>query len=196
MRSILTLPNLLTFLRLALAPAAVGLLQVGTPGALAWCFVLMLALEASDLADGHLARRTATASDFGKLFDPLADSIYRSLVFLSFLASGWMPLWMVSIIVARDIIVAYLRIFAAQAGIIMGARTSGKVKAIVQGLAQLCVVLAHGLLDASRIDLITYPLLLTATLVTAWSALDYAWGCIQSVRQDRPDGDRLDSRPS
>src|SRR3546814_14892166 len=96
----------------------------------------MAVAEVSDALDGILARRSGTVSDFGKVIDPMADSLYRALVFLAFLAVGWMSVWLVAIIFARDIVVAYVRTLSQQIGVTMSAPRSGQIKAAVQRSAE------------------------------------------------------------
>ncbi|MCB1969005.1 MAG: CDP-diacylglycerol--glycerol-3-phosphate 3-phosphatidyltransferase [Geminicoccaceae bacterium] len=178
------LPNLLSLGRIFCGPLVIMLLALQSQTALAFTIVVMLISEASDLADGHIARRYSATSSFGKIVDPLADSLYRAMVFLAFLDAGWMPLWMVAIIVSRDILVSYLRIFSQQNGITLSARMSGKIKAVVQGVIQIATVMAFfifGLHPEAWVSSLVYAGLLIATLVTAWSAVDYTIGFLRSV---------------
>ncbi|MCB1832474.1 MAG: CDP-diacylglycerol--glycerol-3-phosphate 3-phosphatidyltransferase [Geminicoccaceae bacterium] len=178
------LPNLLSLGRIFCGPLVMLLISMESQTALAVTLIVMLVSEVSDLADGHIARRYSATSNFGKIVDPLADSLYRAMVFLAFLDAGWMPLWMVAIIVSRDILVSYLRIFSQQNGITLSARTSGKIKAVVQGIVQIATVGAFfvfGLDPAHWVTNLVYIGLSIATLVTAWSAVDYTIGFLRSV---------------
>src|SRR3546814_18407791 len=96
----------------------------------------MAVAEVSDALDGILARRSGTVSDFGKVIDPMADSLYRALVFLAFLAVGWMSVWLVAIIFASALVVAYVRPLIQQLGVPLAARRSVKLKAAVHAFAQ------------------------------------------------------------
>ncbi len=132
------------------------LIAQGSTTALVATILVMLLAEVSDLLDGHLARRLNVSSPFGKIVDPLADSLYRALVFLAFMDAGWMPVWMVAVIISRDILVSYLRIFSEQHGVTMGARQSGKIKAVFQGVVQIgtvaLVIAAGGVLAGTLRD--------------------------------------------
>lgn len=178
------LPNLLSLGRIVCGPLVMLLIAQGGTVVLVLTILVMLLAEVSDLLDGHLARRLAAASAFGKIVDPLADSLYRVIVFLAFLDAGWMPAWMVVVIVSRDILVSYLRIFSEQSGITMGARQSGKIKAVFQGVVQIgtvALVLAGGGMLAGLEATLVFLLLLLATAVTAWSGLDYTLGFLRTV---------------
>jgi CDP-diacylglycerol---glycerol-3-phosphate 3-phosphatidyltransferase len=178
------LPNLLSLARIVCGPLVMVLIAQASMAALIATIVVMLLAEVSDLLDGHLARKLNVASAFGKIVDPLADSLYRALVFLAFMDAGWMPVWMVAVIISRDILVSYLRIFSEQSGVTMGARQSGKIKAVFQGVVQIgtiVLVIASGGMLGGSYATVVFSLLLVATLVTAWSGVDYTLGFLRSV---------------
>ena len=128
-------PNILTLSRLCLAPAFLWAILSGTPAGHWWALALALYFEATDLADGFLARRMQQTSQLGKILDPLADSVSRFTIFLGFLVQGYASVWAIACIFWRDSIVSTVRILAASQGVIVSARLSGKIKAIVQGIA-------------------------------------------------------------
>ncbi len=170
--SIFSAPNLLTMSRVVLGFGIYYLLATQSP--LLW-IVLVLAVisELSDVLDGALARKLGQASGLGQALDPLCDSLYRLTVFLAFAAAGWMPLWLVFPFLFRDIIVAYARIMAASRGVSIGARLSGKIKAVVQGAAQIGVVVIY---MADMPENIAMVLIVIAAAVTLYSLIDYVWG--------------------
>jgi CDP-diacylglycerol--glycerol-3-phosphate 3-phosphatidyltransferase len=171
----LTIPNLITSFRLVAGPVCLYLLMSGASWALWLALVVMICAELSDMFDGMVARALGQVSDLGKLLDPLADSIYRVAVFLAFVAQGWMPAWMMIVILVRDLVVANVRVVAGARGVTMAARTSGKIKAIVQAAAQLgTVVLLAAFAAVGWTSEAIFALLMVAVLVTAWSMLDYA----------------------
>ncbi len=170
---IITLPNILTVSRVGLGLIMFWMLS-NTPAHWAWILVGLAILgELTDLADGFLARKFNMGSELGAALDPLCDSLYRLSVFLGFAAAGWMPLWMVLPFAFRDIIVSYARIAAATRGVSVGARWSGKIKAVVQGAAQIIVLVlfALGLHGDWNIYLIG-----AAVLITLYSLVDYVFG--------------------
>jgi CDP-diacylglycerol--glycerol-3-phosphate 3-phosphatidyltransferase len=192
-----TLPNAITASRLGLAPLALGGLVAASPsgidlhnpadlhaGWLALVLVTLVLAEISDGVDGAVARRMGATSDVGKLLDPLADSIFRFFVFLGFFAAGWIPLWMVTVFFVRDLVVAYLRVFAALQQVVLAARKSGKIKAVVQATAQIATVvfaIVECMGWSERVVGVHLPVAILcqvlvglAVVVTAWSAVDYA----------------------
>jgi CDP-diacylglycerol--glycerol-3-phosphate 3-phosphatidyltransferase len=97
-------------------------------------------IELSDLFDGMAARARNEVTDFGKVFDPIADSVSRQTVFISFMLSGIIPLWMYLIFFYRDAFMQLLRIVCASGGFVLAARKSGKLKAVLQGTATFCIL--------------------------------------------------------
>jgi len=128
-------PNILTMSRLLLAPVFLAAFLSGSPSGNWWALALALFFEATDLADGFLARRMQQTSQLGKILDPLADSVSRFTIFLGLLVTGYASVWAIACIFWRDSIVSTVRILAASQGVIVAARLSGKVKAIVQGIS-------------------------------------------------------------
>ncbi|MCB9665482.1 MAG: CDP-alcohol phosphatidyltransferase family protein [Alphaproteobacteria bacterium] len=181
-------PNVLTAARLPLAPAAVAFLVLvgGTSGVLA-AAVLALVLEITDLADGWIARRYGVVSDFGKLFDPFSDAFSRFTLFMGVYAIGHASLWMVLAIYYRDSTVAFIRSIAATRHVVVAARPSGKLKAVVQGVGTQVVFLAlvlHETLPehAGLLSAVPWWTMLVITLVTLASLVDYLAGNLDILR--------------
>ena len=179
------LPNVLSLVRALLGLPVVWLVTHG--GVEAWIVALavMVLAEVSDALDGILARRSGTVTDFGKVIDPMADSLYRALVFLAFLAAGWMSVWLVVVIFARDIVVAYVRTLSQQVGVTMSARRSGKIKAAVQAFAQFATVALFAAAEmgfAVPAAEIAFWLLAAAAAMTAYSGYDYVRGFLAVAR--------------
>ena len=134
-------PNMLTAARLPLAPLAVILLVTGTTWGIVGAAVLSLLLEVTDLLDGRIARSYGQVTNFGKLFDPFSDAFCRFTLFLGLYEIGVADLWMIMIIFYRDSSISFFRSVAAVRNVVLAARTSGKIKAIVQGVGTQVVVL-------------------------------------------------------
>ncbi len=95
--------------------------------------VMVVAFMVTDFLDGYLARRWGEVSTLGKYLDPFSDKISNMTVFLCFLASGYSSVWMVALIYFREASVETLRTLAANEGMTMPARRSGKWKTAIQG---------------------------------------------------------------
>lgn len=176
----MNIANSMTLLRIFLAPVFLILFMNDR---YVWVLVVVILAEFSDLIDGYVARRYKIVTNFGKLMDPYADSIYRFTVFLCFLTKGIAELWMVAIIFYRDVMVAIVRNFGVLSHVVIAARKSGKIKAIAQSTAInliILVIVYRGFVDPKAdtvgIQSINYYLMLGATLVTLFSAFDYILG--------------------
>ncbi len=97
---ILTIPNAISFLRLALVPLFAVLIVRGDD---AWALAVLAFSGASDWLDGVLARRLDQVTKLGQMLDPAADRLF---IFVTLLGLAWrdvVPLWLVLVIVARDL---------------------------------------------------------------------------------------------
>ena len=171
---LLTPANAISASRIVGGPLCAMLLADKSETAIAAALIVMLIAESSDLLDGYVARATDQVSAPGKILDPMADALYRGLVFLAFAFNGWVPLWMLPPIFIRDLIVASLREYAQSRGITQGARLSGKIKAIAQGSVQIAIVavaLGAGVNGATA-QLFVW-LMFIALAVTVYSLVDY-----------------------
>ena len=141
------LPNWLTFLRLVLIPVFVVLLIEPTRTGLNWAAFIFVLAAITDYADGWFARRYKAVTDFGKLFDPLADKILvmAALVMLVGLrddqCASFVPAWMAVLILARELWITGLRAFAARGGAVVSAKAGGKVKSFLQMVSILLLLL-------------------------------------------------------
>lgn len=172
--SVFTLANAISASRIVAGPVCAVLLAARGEEAVAAALALMLLAEMSDLLDGYVARLTGQVTAPGKILDPMADALYRGLVFLAFAFNGWIPLWMMAAIFVRDLTVAYLREYAESRGKTQGARLSGKIKAVVQGVVQLVIVGVALFAGVNGTTLTVFALLMLAAVgVTLYSLFDY-----------------------
>jgi cardiolipin synthase len=102
---VLTIPNVLSVIRLVLVPVFLYLLLV-TP-AYGWAVAILMFSGFSDWADGKIARLVANQSSrLGELLDPLVDRIYMVTVPLGLGAAGVVPWWLVGTLIGRDLVLA------------------------------------------------------------------------------------------
>lgn len=101
---VLTVPNVLSVLRLALIPVFVYLM-LGTH-AYGWAVAILMFSGVSDWADGKIARLLDQSSRLGMLLDPAVDRLYMVTVPIVFAISGIAPWWFVLTLLARDAILA------------------------------------------------------------------------------------------
>jgi CDP-diacylglycerol--glycerol-3-phosphate 3-phosphatidyltransferase len=142
-----TLPNVITVGRILMAPAVFFLILAPSFLDLLICFALFVIAAVSDLWDGYLARKHGWISDFGKLADPIADKLLLVATFVPFYILshrpgsfgalpiwGTLPLWIVLVVLGREVLITLLRTWAAHRGRVLPAGRAGKYKAVVQNV--------------------------------------------------------------
>lgn len=101
---VLTIPNLLSGLRLIGVPVFLWLILVPRADGLA--IALLAVAGFTDWLDGYLARRWHQISRLGQLLDPIADRLYILATLVGLLIRGIVPWWFVLLLVSRDLIMA------------------------------------------------------------------------------------------
>ncbi|MFT7520732.1 MAG: CDP-diacylglycerol--glycerol-3-phosphate 3-phosphatidyltransferase [Kiritimatiellia bacterium] len=176
-------PNLITLMRLPLAPIAVAFLVL-VPETEWWgvavALGLSITLEFTDAADGYVARKYNAVTPFGKLFDPFGDAFARYTLFMGLLAIGYADLWMLLVIFYRDASISFFRSIAASRNKVVAARISGKIKAIIQAIG-INVILAMLLLmrlmpEFDYLAVIPWWLMAFITVTTGLTLFDYLYG--------------------
>lgn len=166
------IPNLITAFRFLLVPPVVIVL-------LNERFVTALILFGiaglSDGLDGYLAKRYSWTSRLGEIIDPLADKLLLVSSFVTLGWLGWIPLWLVALVVLRDLVIVvgaivfHMRIERLEAVPSM----VSKLNTFAQILLVLAVIFSQGIhpLPAFWMELLMYSVLAT----TFWSGFDYVW---------------------
>ena len=183
----MTLPHYLTFIRIFLSPVFLLVYMYHeefglSPVALPLVLVILLGIsELSDALDGYIARKYDQVTDLGKILDPMADSIYRISIFLTFTKEPVnIPMGLVFIFLYRDSMVSTLRTICAFKGFALAARRSGKIKAVLQAIMAFCVLFLMLLQACSFIthhELTVYSTWLVgiAAMYTLFSGIDYIY---------------------
>lgn len=193
--SLLTVANTLTFIRIFISPIFLlvylehDFFYINAQWLPYVLLFLLSASELSDALDGYLARKYEQVTDFGKIFDPMADSIYRISVFLTFTQPPVnLPLLLVFIFIYRDSVISTLRTMCALKGFALAARPSGKIKAVIQACAAFIVVfmmIPHSLGYLSSQDLRLFSIWVVgfAALYTLYSGGEYLYSNGHYIRK-------------
>jgi len=136
-------PNIITALRVLLTPLVVVLMMSDDVVLVQLSGLIFVVAAISDWYDGWYARRYNAMSPFGRFFDPLADKFLIGAVFFAFEAMGLFALWMVVVIVARDVVVTVLRIVADVKGTPVVTSRLAKLKTALQLIFLSYVVGVH-----------------------------------------------------
>ncbi len=128
---IVTLPNLLTLLRLLVLPLMAVAVEKGW-GIIA-CNILIFA-GITDILDGYIARARRQESVLGKLMDPVADKILVTVALLFLTSNSQIQLspWIGTLILSREFLITGLRATASALGLVIGAGALGKMKTLFQ----------------------------------------------------------------
>ncbi|MGH2470085.1 MAG: CDP-diacylglycerol--glycerol-3-phosphate 3-phosphatidyltransferase, partial [Chloroflexota bacterium] len=172
----MSLANGLSLFRLAISPLLLLFFIENT-----WVRVAVLILfifgEVSDFLDGLVARRQNLVSDFGKLIDPMADVIFHLTLFLIFLSLGFVPGWMVIVLVWREVAVSSLRLMAStDRRLVIAAARPGKIKANVQALVTLLIIMSTLVAPISVTQTIGWWGTLAAVVASLYSGAFYFFG--------------------
>lgn len=172
-----TLPNLLSLFRILLVPFLAYLLAFTDPVSCALAALVFIVASVTDMLDGYLARRNKSVSDFGKILDPLADKLLVVTALIMLVAidrpgDTYVPVWLVVIIVAREVAVTVLRGIALTEGIVIPADELGKYKLLVQTFALVGLMVHYPYLGIDFFVAGMYFLALS-TVLAVWSGVEY-----------------------
>jgi CDP-diacylglycerol--glycerol-3-phosphate 3-phosphatidyltransferase len=136
-----TLPNLLTVFRILLVPVLAVVLLSEVVDADWPAAVVFAVASITDVADGYLARRNDQVTNFGKLWDPLADKLLVAAALISLVELGKIEAWVAMVIISREFAVTGLRQVAIEQGRVVAASVAGKIKTALQVAMVLVVIL-------------------------------------------------------
>ncbi len=108
-----TVPNLLSFGRLALTPVLGWLIVKGHTN---YAVGLFGAMGVSDYLDGWIARRTNTVTDLGTTLDPISDRVLAMVALVTLMAGDYLPIWLGLIVLARELALSIAFLFLARRG--------------------------------------------------------------------------------
>lgn len=172
-------PNILTVIRMVMVPIYVVLLFLG-PDQFSWRLAATLVFTAAmltDLADGHIARKYNLITDFGKLWDPIADKSLTGAAFISLSILGELPWAFTIIILLREWGITWVRERLKKYGTVMAANKGGKAKTLTQTFALILFNLNLSFLPGP-LGVIAWVLMWAALILTVVTGIDYlrqAW---------------------
>ena len=180
--SAINVPNFLTTIRIIVVPILAWLLfkeDAASDSNRLIAGVLFIIAALTDIADGTIARRWNLITNFGKIFDPIADKalIGVALVGLSYL--NLLDWWFTWVILARELFVTFLRFWVINKGVIPASR-GGKLKTIVQIIAISFYLLPL----PETVSLLAEVLMYVAVILTLATAVDYIMKAIITDRDE------------
>jgi len=178
----MTLANKITFVRIFLAPVFFIIFLL--PGKEAWTVPVLWSIfvlsELSDMFDGMAARKQKETSDFGKLFDPFADTFMQLTCFFCFVVDGIFPAILFLLVIYREFSILFIRNLMLKKGITLGARMSGKVKTVSYIIAEGAALLTDNFQRLSLFNdliptfkVITLIIFIISVIISIVSFADY-----------------------
>ena len=182
----MNLPTQLTVLRIILTPVFLFLLFYNGLSSKILALIVYIVASITDWYDGYYARKYSTVSTCGIFLDPLADKILVSSAFIAFHILGYIQLWVVIIIVARDFLITGLRSYALFKNEPVVTIFIAKVKTVIQMRAvyiifllflvkQYAVVKVKELFILNFLDEIRFidRLMMIVALLTVYTGVHY-----------------------
>ena len=166
-------PNVLTGIRMLLVPVFAWMLLTH-PHEMdwrIWTTVVFCIAIATDFVDGRVARKYNLVTNFGKLWDPIADKALTGMAFIGLSILGELWWWVTIIILVREWGITILRWGLMKYGV-MAANRGGKLKTFIQSLALILYLLWLPHLP-EPIRYLAYALMAAAFILTVVTGLDY-----------------------
>lgn len=177
----MSIPNLITLLRIFLIPVLVVVFYLPFHGNHIVAALIFSLAAATDWLDGYLARSLSQVSKLGAFLDPVADKLVVAIVLVLVVGEQNLPFLAIpaAVIVGREIMISALREWMAEVGKRASVAVSfvAKFKTAVQMIA-LILLLAYKPGHSFWFGVIGYVLLCIAALLTLWSMIMYlktAW---------------------
>jgi CDP-diacylglycerol---glycerol-3-phosphate 3-phosphatidyltransferase len=163
------IPNMLTLLRIFMAPVIVLILLVANNHTVRLICAILFALTAlTDFFDGYLARKFNARNEFGRCFDPIADKILVILVLFTLTYRHMTFFAPAAVILFREVIIAGIREKLSEKNIIVHVTYLAKIKTVLQFISIIGIILfekGRFLWIISNILLIISALLSIATMI-------------------------------
>ncbi|WP_110590335.1 CDP-diacylglycerol--glycerol-3-phosphate 3-phosphatidyltransferase [Microbacterium suaedae] len=185
------LPNAITVVRIPLAVVFFVLLLIGGSfgdphlGVRLTAALLFILAISTDWVDGYLARRFEIVSDFGKLWDPIADKLLTGAAFVGLAILDEIPWWMVIVILVREWGITVHRLVVRREHVVAAA-WMGKIKTAFQGVALAWALLPiHVVIGFVPWAIVTMVLMWIVVALTIASGIDYVIAQVRGARSSR-----------
>ena len=182
----LTIPNQLTALRILLVPVFVVLLLQVDPWFKLFGVIVFAVASLTDIYDGYHARKYGVETRIGAFLDPLADKLLITAAFLLYVWMGYLVLWMVILVIIRDVVVTVLRVYAEYRNRPVVTSMEAKYKTVVQNIfvyfVMVLILLKEAVFSGKSVSVVIdrflvsdnlYYIMLVVTLFTVYTGISY-----------------------
>jgi cardiolipin synthase len=181
---VLTVPNLLSFLRLALVPVFLSLIIQGNDGL---ALLVLVISSVTDFLDGLIARTFRQISRLGQLLDPAADRLFIFAALIGLAVREVIPWWLLVVIVGRDLMLLGIGIVLANFGFgPLPVHHLGKVATLCLFYALPILMLGQAFPDVAWIaDPLGWAFALWGAFLYWWAGVIYLIEAVRMVRMTR-----------
>ncbi|MDO5033924.1 MAG: CDP-diacylglycerol--glycerol-3-phosphate 3-phosphatidyltransferase [Actinomycetaceae bacterium] len=181
------LPNVLTMVRLFLVPVFIILVVYGSAPAMWAAFFVFIVASLTDYLDGNIARSRGLITDWGKIWDPIADKALTLGAFLTLSVTGVLPWWFTIIVAIRELGITWMRSRLLKRGIVVAANSGGKAKTVSQMFLILLLVfpwdsvlsVQSALFTVTPLVVVKWVLIAIAFFLTVWSGMQYVIAAVK-----------------
>lgn len=173
---IFNVPNILTIVRLVLIPFFIYFLLRSDTTSLWIAFGIFFVASVTDYIDGEVARRWELITDFGKIWDPIADKALTLGAFATLSYLGWLPWWFTVIVAAREFYITWLRKRLLERGVVVSANMSGKLKTTLQMFLIAFLIVPWGSfidISGTGYQVVYWTMVLSTLALTLYSGWSY-----------------------
>jgi cardiolipin synthase len=187
---VVNVPNLLSFLRIALVPVFLWLLL--NEMFLSAIFVLVVA-GITDFLDGYFARKLNQMTKLGKVLDPVADRLYIFATLLALSITGHIPWWLAALVILRDfLMLVSLPALASLGYATLPVHYLGKASTFALLYSFPLLLMGKIFVEAQFILLpLAWAFALWGVVLYWWSGFVYLWHLILLWREDRGNSSNL-----
>lgn len=193
---ILTVPNVLSVVRLLGVPLFVYLLLVEQADG--WALAVLMASGLTDWLDGKLARVLGQMSRLGALLDPFVDRLYVVTTLVTFVIRGFIPWWVAAILIGRDAVLGLSLLIYRRRGLPPPEVIYlGKAATFLLMFALPLILAAQGDWAVANVARpLGFAFLVWGTVLYVWTGIIYLGKAFDVIRSGPPTADRGDRRRS
>ena len=153
----MNIPNALSIFRIILIPIFLYLIFIHGVEEKIWALVVFVVASLTDLLDGWSARKLGQVTSLGKFLDPMADKFLVISALIAFvILDPLIPVWMILIIIFRDILLTVMRYLAIRRKSILKTTRIGKIKTAFQMISIIIIIMVLIVRRSENFSVIQY----------------------------------------
>ena len=172
-----SLPNLLSLLRVFIAPIVYQMIISSDATLIFYALIIFSIGAITDYLDGFLARKWGDTSSFGSFLDPIADKILTNSALLALMSIHIIDAWMIAIIIARDVLMTLLRVYADRVDRPIKTSITAKIKTALQLVFTIGILFILSFDDnreyLSKLDSIIDITVWSIVILTVFTSFEY-----------------------